>query len=49
MVLPSGAQFRLKLNGVGEIADLLDMPLSTVLNKYRRALQKLKKLLGESI
>jgi len=32
-----------------EIADLLDMPLSTVLNKYRRALQKLKKLLGESI
>ena len=32
-----------------EIADLLDMPLSTVLNKYRRSLQKLKKQLGESI
>ena len=32
-----------------EIADLLDLPLSTVLNKYRRSLQKLKKLLGESI
>ena len=30
-----------------EIADLLDKPLSTVLNKYRRALKKLESYLGE--
>ena len=32
-----------------EIAKLLDKPLSTVLNKYRRALKKLEVLLGEQI
>lgn len=30
-----------------EIAQLLDKPLSTVLNKYRRALKKLQEYLGE--
>ena len=32
-----------------EIAKLLEKPLSTVLNKYRRALKKLEVLLGEQI
>ena len=32
-----------------EIAKLLDKPLSTILNKYRRALKKLEVLLGEQI
>ena len=32
-----------------EIADLLEKPLSTVLNKYRRALKKLQVLLGEPV
>ena len=30
-----------------EIAELMEKPLSTVLNKYRRSLKKLEKLLGE--
>ena len=32
-----------------EIADILEKPLSTVLNKYRRALKKLQALLGETV
>ena len=32
-----------------EIADLLDKPLSTILNKYRRALKKLESYLGEQV
>ena len=32
-----------------EIASLLDKPLSTVLNKYRRALKKLQDFLGEQV
>ena len=32
-----------------EIAQLLDKPLSTVLNKYRRALKKLESMLGEQV
>ena len=32
-----------------EIAQLLEKPLSTVLNKYRRALKKLEVLLGEQV
>ena len=32
-----------------EIAELLEKPLSTVLNKYRRALKKLESLLGEQV
>ncbi len=32
-----------------EIADLLEKPLSTVLNKYRRALKKLQDYLGETV
>ena len=30
-----------------EIARLLDMPLSTVINKYNRSLKKLEKLAGD--
>ena len=32
-----------------EIADLLEKPLSTILNKYRRALKKLEGYLGEQV
>ena len=32
-----------------EIAKLMEKPLSTVLNKYRRALKKLESLLGEQV
>ncbi len=32
-----------------EIAELLDKPLSTILNKYRRALKKLESYLGEQV
>jgi RNA polymerase sigma-70 factor (ECF subfamily) len=32
-----------------EIAELLDKPLSTILNKYRRALKKLETYLGEQV
>ena len=32
-----------------EIADLLEKPLSTILNKYRRALKKLESYLGEQV
>lgn len=30
-----------------EIANLLDLPIATVLSKYRRALKKLQKMIGE--
>lgn len=32
-----------------EIADLLEKPISTILNKYRRALKKLENYLGEQV
>ena len=32
-----------------EIADCLEKPLSTILNKYRRALKKLEGYLGEQV
>ena len=32
-----------------EIAELLDKPLSTILNKYRRALKKMESYLGEQV
>ena len=32
-----------------EIASMLELPLSTVLSKYNRALKKLKKLLGDML
>ena len=32
-----------------ELADLLEKPISTILNKYRRALKKLENYLGEQV